>query len=213
MKNLGLLAFLLTTAPAWGQAPAAPLPDSVATYLATSLRLFETYALNSKRLDWPQLRQQLSQQAQGARTIRELLPLYPPLFAQLRDDHGWLTYQGKTVRWRNPDRVPYANAAVKTALAQKPGLLVKLLPHRIGYIRLPGINAGGSLAQQQAAAVVVRDSVARLFGRRVKAWILDLRLNDGGAMAPMLAASPPCWATVPSAALSTTPARPRNSGS
>lgn len=87
--------------------------------------------------------------------------------------------------------MPYANTAVKTALAQKPGLLVKLLPHRIGYIRLPGINAGGSLAQQQAAAVIVRDSVARLFGRRVKAWILDLRLNDGGAMAPMLAGIAP----------------------
>jgi carboxyl-terminal processing protease len=191
MKKLALLGLLLTTAPAWGQASAPLLPDSVATYLTTSLRLFETYALNRKTVDWPQLRQQFYQQAQGTRTIRELLPLYPPLFAQLHDDHGWLTYQGKTVRWRNPDRIPYANAAVKTALAQKPGLLVKLLPHRIGYIRLPGINAGGSLAQQQAAAVVVRDSVVRLFGRRVKAWILDLRLNDGGAMAPMLAGIAP----------------------
>lgn len=95
------------------------------------------------------------------------------------------------MRWRNPDRVPYTNVAVKTALAKKPGLLVQLLPHRGGYIRLPGINAGGSLAQQRAAAVVVRDSVARLFGHRVNAWILDLRLNDGGAMAPMLAGIAP----------------------
>lgn len=68
---------------------------------------------------------------------------------------------------------------------------MKLLPHRIGYIRLPGSNAGGSLAQQQAAAVVVRDSVARLFSQRIKAWIVDLRLNDGGAMAPMLAGTAP----------------------
>jgi C-terminal processing protease CtpA/Prc len=163
----------------------------VATYLASSLRLFETYALNSKTVDWPQLRQQLYQQAQGAQTIGALMPLYPPLFAQLHDDHGWLTYQGKTYKWRNPARTPYANTAVKTALAQKPGILVKLLPHRIGYIRLPGINAGGSLAQQQAAAAVVRDSVARLLPHRVRAWILDLRLNDGGAMAPMLAGIAP----------------------
>jgi carboxyl-terminal processing protease len=190
MQKLGLLVLWLTAGTAWGQAPAAPLPGSVNTYLASSLRLFQTYALNSQTVDWPQLRQQLYQQAQGARTISKLL-LYPQLFAQLHDDHGWLTYQGKTVRWRNPDRVPYANVAVKTALAKKPGLLVKLLPHRVGYIRLPGINAGGSLAQQQAAAVVVRDSVARLFGHRVNAWILDLRLNDGGAMAPMLAGIAP----------------------
>lgn len=191
MMKPGLLGLLLSSSTTWGQAPAAPLPDSVSTYLASSLHLFQTYALNSKTIDWLQVRQQLYQQAQGARTISELMPLYPPLFAQLHDDHGWLTYQGKTYKWRNPDRTPYANAAVKTALAQKPGILVKLLPHRIGYIRLPGINAGGSLAQQQAAAVVVRDSVARLLPHRVRAWILDLRLNDGGAMAPMLAGIAP----------------------
>jgi carboxyl-terminal processing protease len=191
MKKLALLGCWLTVGTARGQVPATPLPDSVATYLSSSLHLFETYALNRKSVDWPHLRQQVYQQAQGARTINDLLPLYPPLFAQLHDDHGWLTYQGKTVRWRNPDRVPYANTTVKTALAQKPGLLVTLLPHRIGYIRLPGINAGGSLAQQQAAAIVVRDSVARLFPHRVRAWILDLRLNDGGAMAPMLAGIAP----------------------
>ena len=147
MMKVGLFGLLLTAGTTWGQAPAAPLPDSVNTYLAASLRLFQTYALNSKTIDWPQLRQQVYQQAQGARTISELLPLYPTLFAKLHDDHGWLTYQGKTVKWRNPDRAPYANAAIKTALAKKPGILVKLLPHRIGYIRLPGINAGGSLAQ------------------------------------------------------------------
>lgn len=191
MMKSGLLGLLLASGTAWGQTPAAPLPDSVDTYLASSLRLFQTYALNSQTIDWPQLRQQLYQQARGARTISELMPLYPPLFAQLHDDHGWLTYQGKTYKWRNPARTPYANAVVKTALAQKHGILVKLLPHRIGYIRLPGINAGGSLAQQQAAAVVVRDSVARLLPHRVRAWILDLRLNDGGAMAPMLAGIAP----------------------
>lgn len=95
MQKLGLLALLLTAGTTWGQVPAAALPDSVDTYLASSLRLFQTYALNSKTVDWVQLRQQLYQQAQGARTISELLPLYPPLLAQLHDDHGWLTYQAR----------------------------------------------------------------------------------------------------------------------
>jgi len=58
MQKLALLALLLPAGTAWGQAPAPPLPDSVATYLASSLRLFQTYALNSKSLDWLHLRQQ-----------------------------------------------------------------------------------------------------------------------------------------------------------
>jgi hypothetical protein len=72
--------------------PATSLPDSIGAYLDESLRLFQTYALNSQMLDWSQLRQQLYQQAQGVRTISELMPLYPPLFAQLHNNYGWVTY-------------------------------------------------------------------------------------------------------------------------
>ncbi|WP_165370424.1 S41 family peptidase [Hymenobacter persicinus] len=168
------------------QSAPALLPDSLQAYLDKSLSLLQTYSLERRRVDWPQLRQAVYQKAQGARTVRDLLPIYPFIFEQLQDDHGWLTYQDKTYKWRNPARVPYANAAVKAALAQKPGIRVRRLPGNVGYIQLPGINAGGSMAAQRAAAQVVRDSVCRLQPDKIKAWILDLRLNDGGAMAPML---------------------------
>lgn len=88
---------------------------------------------------------------------------------------------------RNTARPTYANTAVKEALAQKPGVLVKMLPGNVGYIQLPGINAGGSLQAMRDAAKVVQDSLCRINPDKAKAWIVDLRLNDGGAMAPMLA--------------------------
>nr|GFC72599.1 hypothetical protein [Tanacetum cinerariifolium] len=146
----------------------------------------QTHSLERNTVDWGQLRQAAYQRAQGAQTIHDLLPIYPFVFEQLKDDHGWLAYRGKTYKWYNKARLPYTNATVKAALATKPRLQVRLLPGQIGYLLLPGINAGGSLAKQQLAAQAVLDSVCRINSDKIRAWIIDLRLNDGGAMAPML---------------------------
>jgi carboxyl-terminal processing protease len=192
MKNLGLLVLLFVVAHvARAQTTPAPLPDSVQAFLDKSLTLLETYSLERGTVNWPQLRQTVQQKAQGAQSVRELLPIYPFVFEQLKDDHGWLTYKGKTYKWRNTGRPTYTNTAVKAALAKKPGVLVKMLPGNIGYMQLPGINAGGSLQAMRDAALVVQDSLCRLNPDKAKAWIIDLRLNDGGAMAPMLAGLAP----------------------
>ncbi|GAB3222625.1 hypothetical protein GCM10027346_00630 [Hymenobacter seoulensis] len=192
MKKLGLLVLLMATAQvAQCQTTTTPLPDSVKTFLDKSLTLLETYSLERNTVDWPQLRQTVYQKAQGAQSVRELLPIYPYVFEQLKDDHGWLTYKGKSYKWRNPARKVYANVAVKEALAKKPGVLVKMLPGNVGYVQLPGINAGGSLQAMRDAAKVVQDSLCRINPDKAKAWIIDLRLNDGGAMAPMLAGLAP----------------------
>ena len=192
MKYYCLFLLLLLKGPAsHAQATQAALPDSVKNYLDKSLVLLQTYSLERQRVDWASLRQTVYQRAQGARTIRELMPIYPFVFEQLHDDHGWLTYQGKTYKWHNKARPTYTNKVVKQALAQKPGILVKMLPGRVGYIQLPGNAAGGSLQAMRDAAKVVQDSLCRLNPNQAKSWIIDLRLNDGGAMAPMLAGLAP----------------------
>ncbi|MBO0357874.1 hypothetical protein J0X19_07950 [Hymenobacter sp. BT186] len=192
MKKLGLLVLLLVaTRVGQCQTATAPLPDSVQAFLDKSLTLLETYSLERGAVNWPQLRQQVQQKAQGAQSVRELLPIYPFVFEQLKDDHGWLSYQGKTYKWRNTARPVYTNTAVKAALAKKPGVLVKMLSGNVGYVQLPGINAGGSLQAMRDAALVVQDSLCRVNPNKAKAWVIDLRLNDGGAMAPMLAGLAP----------------------
>jgi C-terminal processing protease CtpA/Prc len=191
MKKLGLLVLLLAaTQVAECQTIVTPLPDSVKLFLDKSLTLLETYSLERGAVNWPQLRQTVYQKAQGAQSVRELL-IYPYVFEQLKDDHGWLTYKGKTYKWRNTARSPYTNTAVQEALAKKPSVLVKMLPGHVGYIQLPGINAGGSLQAMRDAAKVVQDSLCRIHPDKAKSWIIDLRLNDGGAMAPMLAGIAP----------------------
>lgn len=190
-RSCFVLLLLLQASLSHAQGAPVALPDSVKEYLDKSLVLLETYSLERQRVDWASLRQTVYQKAQGARTIRDLMPVYPFVFEQLHDDHGWLSYQGKTYQWRNKARPVYANQVVKEALAKKPGVRVRMLPGRVGYIQLPGISAGGSLQAMRDAAKVVQDSLCRLNLNHAKSWIIDLRLNDGGAMAPMLAGLAP----------------------
>lgn len=156
MKRLLLVTLCAAaTSAAYAQTTPVPLPDSVQTFLDKSLTLLEIHSLERGTVNWPQLRQTVQQKTQGAQSVLDLLPVYPYVFEQLKDDHGWLTYKGKTYKWHNPARPTYANSAVKAALAKKPGVLAKMLPGNIGYIQLPGINAGGSLQAMRDAAEVV----------------------------------------------------------
>lgn len=186
MRVFFLALLAISSSPVAHAQTVSSLPDSVSAFLDKSLMLLQTHSLVRNTVDWTQLRQAVYQRAQGAQTIRELLSLYPFVFEQLKDDHGWLTYQGKTYKWHNKARVPYTNNAVQAALAKKPSLQIRMLPGQIGYLRMPGINAGGSLEKQRLAAQAVLDSVCKFNSDKIKAWIIDLRLNDGGAMAPML---------------------------
>ncbi|RZL04804.1 MAG: hypothetical protein EOO62_20460, partial [Hymenobacter sp.] len=119
---ISTLLTLVSTQAIHAQPTKGSLPDSVDAFLSKSLTLLQTHSLERNAVDWPQLRQAAYQRAQGAQTISDLLPIYPFIFEQLKDDHGWLAYRGKTYKWYNKTRVPYTNTTVKAALAKKPGL-------------------------------------------------------------------------------------------
>ncbi|TGE13432.1 S41 family peptidase [Hymenobacter elongatus] len=181
--GLVLCGFLAFSAAA--QNITAPLPDSVKAHLDNTLAVLQANALGRDNIDWAGLRTTVYQKVQGARTVRETLPVYAYIFEQLHDDHGYLTYKGKDYKWRKP-RAAYANAAVKAAVAQKPTIRVRVLEGRIGYVQLPGNSPGGSLEKMRQEAQLLRDSLCAINSNKIKAWIIDLRLNTGGSMAPML---------------------------
>lgn len=81
MKHLLLVTLCAAaTSGARAQTTPAPLPDSVQAFLDKSLTLLETHSLERNAVNWPQLRQAVQQKAQGAQSVRELLPVYPYVF-------------------------------------------------------------------------------------------------------------------------------------
>ncbi|TGE23677.1 hypothetical protein E5K00_00250 [Hymenobacter aquaticus] len=178
--------FLSLATAAQAQHNSYGITDSVKTYLDKSLDVFQTYALHRAEVDWPRLRETAYAKAAGATTYEALTPLYPFLFEQVQDHHGWYSFRGKKYGWSKPTP-PYANAAVLDELKKKPGVRVRILNKNVGYLLIPG-NSDFGMSNVTANAQAIRDSICRVQqGRRLKGWIVDLRLNDGGNMYPMLA--------------------------
>ncbi|OON71107.1 S41 family peptidase [Hymenobacter sp. CRA2] len=190
MKQTIVLAALLGGAHlVTGQNNPYQIADSVKQHLDQSLALLRQHALQRDQVDWAQLQAAVYEKARGAQSVQATLPVYPYLFEQLRDSHGWFSYKGRSYGW-SPARAPYTNAAVKAALKQKPGVRVRVLDGRYGYVRVPSMQIR-SLEDVQRQAQALRDSLCRVQPRRLRGWIIDLRLNDGGAMHPMLAGLAP----------------------
>ncbi|GAA4311300.1 S41 family peptidase [Nibribacter koreensis] len=177
------LALMLSTA-GFGQNNPYNIVDSVKTYFDKGLEVMEENALNRGQVNWLELRQAAYAKAKGAKTYEDVLPVYPFLFEQLNDYHGWLTYKGKTYAW-NKKRDQAKNPAVQVELKKKPGVQVRLLKNGIGYILIPG-NSDFGMKNVNRNAQAIKDSISKIHPDKVKGWIIDLRLNTGGNMYPML---------------------------
>ncbi|MBC3540498.1 S41 family peptidase [Rufibacter sediminis] len=182
-RNLLLVCLLLVCASAFGQTTSQPLPDSVKAYLDKGLSLLQEHSLNRDAVNWEELRRAAYEKARGAKTYEEVAPVYPFLFEQLNDYHGWFTYKGKSYSWRRNPAQP-RNAAVVAELKKKPGVQVKVLKNGIGYILLQG-NSDFGMTNVNRDAQAIRDSISKIHPGKIKGWIIDLRLNTGGNMYPM----------------------------
>jgi C-terminal processing protease CtpA/Prc len=64
-------------------------------------------------------------------------------------------------------------------------VVTKMLKDNIGYLRIPSIMGGG-FEEFSSKAQKLNDSLCMLLSKSPKGLIIDLRLNGGGAMHPMI---------------------------
>ncbi len=160
------------------------MPDSVKSFLDKSLDIVQANAINRDSINWPELRNRIYQKATGAKSIDDILPIYPYLFEQIGDHHGALKFKGKSYNWKHS--AAYSNHTVIAAVKIYDTVIVKRLSGNIGYILLPG-NDDFSSRRINSDAQKIRDAIAVIDDKNIKGWIVDLRINTGGNMYQMLA--------------------------
>jgi carboxyl-terminal processing protease len=184
-KSILITFFLINALILNAQSNSYQINDTVKKYLDTTLNIFQSNALNGKSVDWKVLRQEVYSKAQGAKSNNDILSIFPYIFEQLNDHHGSLIYMNNWYSW-HPQKPAYSNVEINEAIKEKKGLSSQLINNNIGYILIPGnsdyeMKATNSIAQQ------IRDFISKINSMNVKAWIIDLRINNGGSMYPMLA--------------------------
>jgi len=137
--------------------------------LDTALDLIELHAVNRAKLNWPAIRHQALRSASAAATPSDTYSAIAVVLGQLGvNGHSRLVpLERKTaLPPHSPSQLPSG----------------RMLPGRIGYIALTGINEAFADPYLAAGSAVMR----RLLAGQPGGWILDLRSNDGGDVWPML---------------------------
>lgn len=159
--------------------------DSVKQYIDKTLSIIHNNALSKDKINWKSLRMDIYEKTKDANNIEEILPIYPYIFEKIEDHHGWLSYKDKNYRW-DKNSQKQKNEIVKDAVKKYENVYATLLNKTIGYLRIPGNSDFGAKKMDSIASNIV-DQINKINSNKIKGWIIDLRINTGGNMYPMIA--------------------------
>ncbi|HTI08186.1 MAG TPA: S41 family peptidase [Puia sp.] len=165
-----------------------PLGDSIRMVIDSSVALLREFAYHRDKPDWELVRQEAFDLARQAVRWEDLGPAMAHLFEAVDDHHGWLALRDTLLQWPRHEP-PYLSPALKQEFAKGNRIVKNLLPGGIGYLRVPGMAAESSEYNRLAQRLM--DSLCALQREGARKWIIDLRLNAGGTMLPMIAGLSP----------------------
>jgi carboxyl-terminal processing protease len=178
-----LLGALLTGAcGSGGRPPVAPssgfVPDasrSVSDYVNELVGIMQSNSINRDRINWIDFRAQVTQRAQGARTIGDAHPAISMALGLLGDHHSFYTAAGGAF---------VSNPTGKRCSALPAS--APALPGDVGYVRV-GSFGGSDPSAMTAFADSVQQQIRSSDSGDLTGWIVDVRGNGGGNMWPMIA--------------------------
>ena len=179
MQRLVLCALLAVSF----RASAQPTPDAQA-YLDRALDVMEAKAYYTSRVDWPAVRAQAHAEAAEAQTPADTYDAIRTALAALGDGHSFLL----PVQ-REQEMEADAASAEPGWLTRLQGRLVEGEGGSVGYVRVPFFIGGGDGAVRFADSLAT--IIRRLDAAHPAGWIVDVRMNGGGNVWPMLAGLAP----------------------
>ncbi|HJW16372.1 MAG TPA: S41 family peptidase [Flavisolibacter sp.] len=179
--RLLLLPFLLHLAIACR----AQSNDSVRVFVDSALNVMQRRSIFAAPLNWDVIRDSVHKIAAKANSYAEAAPAVQFAFNQLQDKHGWLELNG--VQYFNPfvkrdnSRI---NEQTLKAIVRAP-IKSTVLEKDYAYLAIPFTN-GQTKEKMNAFAQQVQDSLCKVVSAATKGLVIDLRLNGGGNVFPMI---------------------------
>jgi C-terminal processing protease CtpA/Prc len=180
--RLGLLFILLITC--FG-ALHAQVPDSVKHYILSCVDVMQKQSVYAHGLNWKKIRDTVNRRLSNAGNTKEAEAAVIWAFNQLKDYHG--AYNGIDTSYHNKKTGPEREFS-KAILAeyQKPrSVKTKMLEGNIAYYKMPAVLIGSNTEQMKVWANILSDPICKLEAQQPRAYIIDLRMNNGGNIEPM----------------------------
>jgi len=142
------------------------------------LDIVQTHSLYSDSIDWPKLRDNVAELSKGIRSMEEGYPIFKYVLNKLSvagDNHSHIIRSGV----KNTTQA----SEMKDLTAVPEG---KYIGENIGYIKLPGFNAGSGTAGTMFADMIIELIKDIDTKHKINGWVVDLRDESGGSLFPML---------------------------
>jgi hypothetical protein len=150
-----------------------PISEAAAAYLDRALDVMEEHSINRYTIEWGPFRERAFLFAVGAQTPGDTYDAIRFAVYQLGDNHS---------SFREPSGAGQA-APPAPPSGTPPNPDGQLLEGRIGYVRLYGFSGSESVQH----ADTIQGTIRQLDSPAICGWIVDVRLNTGGNMWPMVA--------------------------
>lgn len=164
----------------------AQLPDSLRMHLDSAIYFMRAHSLYAGKVNWSKATKEAGVLAAKATTKEQLYPAIAHVFRQLNDHHGMFAQYNDVLRL--PDSTPVKRLTKNILDEWAKGWRIKTaMIGDIAYLRIPGmpVNSPGLIEKY---ANWLADSVAVLASNKPAGWIIDLRMNTGGNILPMMSA-------------------------
>jgi C-terminal processing protease CtpA/Prc len=180
-KVICLLVFKLSVV-----ACIAQLPDTLRSHIDSAIDIMKEHSLYADQVDWNNARSDAYLGAATAKNKEDLFKVIANIFTQLKDHHGWFEQYNDKLKLNDSSAIKRYTPSLIAEWAKGPTIKIEMI-EEIAYLRIPGMPA---YKQQQVDfyANWLADSISSLAARKPRGWIIDLRLNTGGNITPMMSA-------------------------
>lgn len=151
--------------------------------MAYCIDLMQVHAIHASTVDWERERTRAFTAASEHPDPSHIGPVVVDLFHALKDHHASFFHKDNVFRWSPHE--PVVNDSIMQEWQRGAGVRAMLLDSDIGYLRIPSMPFQGR-EDSDAKAQRLNDSLCSLLDKGIKGLVIDLRLNGGGAMYPMV---------------------------
>ena len=162
------------------------LPDSLRNHLDSAIGILQTHSLYAKKVNWPAARKQAYAAAAGATSREQLFQPIAGVYKKLDDHHGWFEQYNDKIQLTDSSTAKRLTENIKKAWAKGPKIVAEMMGD-VAYLRMPGMPAY-KRTQIEFYANWLADSINSLAAKKPAGWIIDLRMNTGGNILPMMTA-------------------------
>ncbi|HEX5112557.1 MAG TPA: S41 family peptidase [Saprospiraceae bacterium] len=145
-------------------------------------------SIHRNKVDWGKVDNRFFSALSNSHSLQDTMEAFTSVLQALDDVHSQIYLNNQYYGYWHANEGPGADRLsnlVQLAAETSGKIKCDLLEDQFAYIRIPAMTAYGP-DEVNRYARMLRDSVDRMSQMNVKGFILDLRLNTGGNMYPML---------------------------